>query len=109
MDTRISEEHKRRLLRLIAEADSIEALRWCREELDRCIAGLCAEKARCIHDGDAVEVTDGPLAGTCGTVIAHGCRTGDTLLVELDGLEFDLPLPIPSWALRVRTAAAVPA
>jgi len=85
----------------------MESLRACRDEMGQCIADLCAEKARHIHEGDAVEVTDGPLAGTCGTVIGHGRRTADTLLVELDGLAFDLPLPVPAWALRVRVASAV--
>ncbi len=89
--------------------DRIEALRWCQRELERRIASVCADKARSIRDGDTVEVTEGPLAGICGRVIAHCCRAADSVLVELDGLELDVPLPIPVTALRVLVASGAPA
>jgi hypothetical protein len=102
------DEHKQRFLQLMQEADCIELLQWCRQELERRIAGACAEKARSIRDGDMVEVTEGPLAGICGRVIGHCCRAAGSVLVELDGLELGVPLPIPVTALRVLVASVAP-
>lgn len=102
------DEHKQRFLEVIQEVDCIEALRWCQRELDKRIASASAAKARSIHDGDTVEVTEGPLSGNCGKVIAHCCRSADSLLVELDGLALELPLPIPATALRVLVVSGAP-
>ncbi len=100
------DEHKQRFLELMEEVDCVELLRWCQEQLERRLASACAEKARSIHEGDTVEVTEGPLSGICGRVIAHCCRAHGSVLVELEGLELDVPVPIPAAALRVLVTSA---
>jgi hypothetical protein len=109
METWGWDEHKQRFLQLMQEADCIELLQWCRQELERRLAGACAEKARSLRDGDMVEVTEGPLTGICGKVVGHCYRAAGSVLVELHGLELGVPLPIPVTALRVLVASGAPA
>ncbi len=101
------DEQKQRFLELMEEVDCIELLRWCQEELERRLASAGAERARSIHEGDTVEVTEGPLSGICGRVIAHCCRAHGSVLVELEGLDLEVPVPIPAAVLRVLVASRV--
>ncbi len=89
-----------RFQRLLEEADCPESLEWCRKAIDARMAQLGIERAQSLRDGDAVEVTEGFLAGRAGHIVSHCCRARGSVYVELDGLDMDLPIPIPSHALR---------
>jgi transcription antitermination factor NusG len=100
----IPEDQRQRFVQVLQEIDSPEALEWCREAVEERLAEVSAERARCLHKGDIVEVTEGPLAGNRGQVTARSCHAQDMVLVQFDELDLPEPLPIPAAALR-RVAA----
>ncbi len=93
--------YKERFLQLLQEIDSIELLQWSHDELEGQVTRLNTEAAGQIREGDQVEVTRGPAAGMHGTVIGHTEQDDGVLLVDLDGVNFGMPVPIPALALTV--------
>ncbi len=93
--------YKERFLQLLQEIDSIELLQWSHDELESQVTRLNAHAASRITQGDTVEVTRGPAAGMHGTVIGRAEQEDGVLLVDLDGVSFGMPVPIPALALTV--------
>ncbi len=94
------EEQKRQFMQLVHEIASPEVLIWCREVVERRLAEVGEEKARCLNPGDRVEVTAGALAGRHGEVTARSCHAHELVLVQFEERDFPEPLPIPATALK---------
>ncbi len=96
----VLDDERQHFLEVLREIDSPETLEWCREAVEQRIAEVSAERARCLHKGDVVEVIEGPLTGNRGQVTARSCHAHDMVLVQFDELDLPEPLPIPATALR---------
>ena len=101
MRTHEIEGFKEKFLELVQAIDSIELLQWSHDELEGQVSRLNSEAAHNINEGDAVEVTRGPAAGMQGTVIGRAEQEEGVLLVDLDGVNLGMPVPIPALALNV--------
>jgi transcription antitermination factor NusG len=101
MKTHDMEGFKERFLELVQEIDTIELLQWSHDELESQVSRLNNEAAHNINEGDAVEVTRGPAAGMQGTVIGRAEQEEGVLLVDLEGVNLGMPVPIPALALNV--------
>jgi hypothetical protein len=99
-----TEQYKDRYLELVQQIDSLDMLQWSHSELEGQIARLNVEKAQAISDGDLVQVVAGPAAGVNGTVVGRSTDDDGVLLVELDGVDMGMPVPIPALALSVLAA-----
>ncbi len=98
------ESYQERFLRLLQEADTIDLLRWSRRAVDEQTQRFCATRAHCLARGDHVEVTEGPARGRHGTILGHGAYGENLLLVQLEDVDVEEPLPIPATALRLLAA-----
>ncbi len=98
------EQYKDRYLELVQQIDSLDMLQWSHGELEGQIARLNVQKAQAISDGDVVQVVAGPAAGVSGTVVGRSNDDDGVLLVELQGMDMGMPVPIPALALNVLAA-----